>query len=94
MERPRKESPGKKAASDKSLNELMELLLKLNARLRENVSPRKGKEEPGAEKMEMVIIILNSSPARRRPVRAEKPQPAREDWIQDLFAEIERGSGD
>jgi len=93
MGQPRKESPGKKAASDKSLNELMELLLKLNAQLREKVSPRRRKDEPGAENMEMVIIILNSSAGgRRKAVPAEKPKPAKDDWIEDLFGEIERGS--
>jgi hypothetical protein len=94
MGQPRKDPPGKKAPSTESLNELMELLLKLNARLREKASPGRKKDEPAAENMEMVIIILNSShPVRRKAARAEKSKTAKEDWIEDLFREIERGSG-
>ncbi|HEX9158159.1 MAG TPA: hypothetical protein VF827_09055 [Syntrophales bacterium] len=94
MGQPRKESSGKKGPSAKSLSELMELLLKLNAQLREKVSPRRKKDEPGAQNMEMVIIILNSSPSgQRKAARTEKPKPAKDDWIEDLFSEIERGSG-
>ncbi len=76
------------------MKELMELLLKLNAQLRENLSPGGKKDEPGAPNMEMVIIILNSSPGgRRRAVRTDKPKPDKDGWIEDLFAEIERGPG-
>jgi len=90
----RKEPLGKKAPSAKSLNELMELLLKLNAQLREKISPRRKKEEPGPGNMEMVIIILNSSsesPARAS--RAEKSKLSKNNWIDDLCKEIEGKSG-
>ena len=93
MGSPRKESPEKKTPSDQSLNELMELLLKLNAQLRENVPPRKKNQEARGDNLEMVIIIVNSSPGRKKPLRTEKPQPLAGDWMQDLFADIERGSG-
>ncbi len=89
-----KEPLGKKAPSAKSLNELMELLLKLNAKLREKISPRRRKEEPGAENMEMVIIILNSSSdSVPRAPRAEKSKPPKNDWIDDLCEKIEREPG-
>ena len=88
-----KEPARKKEPSAKSLNELMELLLKLNAKLRDKISPHQKKEENGAENMEMVIIILNnSSESIPRAPRAEKPSPAKGEWIDDLCKEIERGS--
>ena len=43
-----KDPLGKKAPSAESLNELMELLLKLNAKIRERISPRRKKEETNA----------------------------------------------
>jgi len=90
-----KESLGKKTPSAKSLNELMELLLKLNAKLREKISPIRKKEETGAENLEMVIIILNHSsenaPEPSRPEK-EKPKPLKKDWVDDLCEEIERRS--
>ncbi len=92
MGQTRKDPPGKKTPSAESLNELMELLLKLNAQLREKASPGRKKDEPAAQNMEMVIIILNSSRPGRRKVRAEKPKVAKDEWIDDLFNEIERGS--
>lgn len=89
----RKEPLGKKAPSAKSLNELMELLMKLNAQLREKIPPRRKKEEPGAENMEMVIIILNSSAERSPGVPpAEKPKLPKKNWIDDLCRAIERES--
>ncbi len=86
-----KEPVGKKEPSAKTLNELMELLLKLNSKLRKKVSPHPGKKEAG--EMEMVIIILNSSsePAPKNP-RPEKRLAARNTWIDDLCREIERGA--
>ena len=89
-----KEPLGKKAPSNKSLNELMELLLKLNAKVREKISPRGKKDVAGAENTEMVIIILNnSSESRPRTPRAERIKPLKNDWIDRLCREIERGSG-
>ena len=89
-----KEPLGKKTPSSKSLNELMELLLKLNAKVREKISPRGKKDEAGAENTEMVIIILNNSSAGRpRAPRAERAKPMKNDWIDRLCREIELGSG-
>ena len=92
-----KEPLGKKTPSGKSLNELMELLLKLNAKLREKISPRGKKEATGAENMEMVIIILGNSsktaPQNPRARREEKPNPVKNDWIEEMCQEIERPSG-
>lgn len=89
-----KDPLGKKAPSADSLNELMELLLKLNAKIREKISPRRKKEETDAGNMEMVIIILNSSSeiAPRVP-RAVKPKPPKSDWVDDLCEKIEREPG-
>lgn len=88
-----KETARRKEPSAKSLNELMELLLKLNGQLRDKISPHRKKEEPGPENMEMVIIILNNSPERIASVpRTEKPLPLKGEWIDGLCKEIERGS--
>jgi hypothetical protein len=87
---------GKKGPSAKSLNELMELLLKLNAKLREKISPRRRKEDGGTGNTEMMIIIFNTSSedSPRAPrVEKGKPKPLRGDWIDDLCEEIEDGSG-
>jgi hypothetical protein len=86
---------GKKGPSAKSLNELMELLLKLNAKLREKISPRRRKEESEAGNTEMMIIIFNTSSENNpRAPRAEKgkPKPLKGNWIDDLCEEIEGGS--
>jgi hypothetical protein len=89
-----KEPLGKKTPSAKSLNELMELILKLNAKLRERISPRRKKEEAGPDNMETVIIILNS-PSENGPrvPRAARPNPPKSDWIDSLCKEIEREPG-
>ncbi len=88
-----KEPPGEKNSSTKSLNELMNLLMKLNAKLREKIlsSPKKG-TTPG--KMDVVIIIMTNQeekPKSTKTARHSKPEPLKGDWIQDLCAEIERG---
>ncbi|MBM4332861.1 MAG: hypothetical protein FJ117_16885 [Deltaproteobacteria bacterium] len=88
-----KEPAGKNPPSPKSLNELMNLLMKLNAKLREKISPAK-KRDNAAEKVDMVIIIMTNREEKARspkPSRHSKPESAKGDWIQDLCAEIERG---
>ena len=89
-----KEPLGKKTPSPKSLNELLSLLMKLNAKIREKVSPSSRKKESTPEKMDVVIIILSSqeekSPSNRTS-RLSKGEPMKGDWIQDLCEEIERG---
>jgi hypothetical protein len=85
----------KKRPSAKSLNELMDLLGKLNAKLREKISPYK-KEEDRLENMEMVIIILSRSSESTPRTRSEKPKPfrsERSDWINSLCEDIEQGFG-
>jgi len=84
--------PVKKGApSARSLRELMELVLKLNAKIREKISPRPPKEEKPPENMEMVIIILNqSSENAPKASRPEKPKARGNEWIDDLCEEIQK----
>ena len=90
---PRKEPRGKRAPSAESLKELMDLLLKLNAQLREKIAPRRKEKGPEAENREMVIIILSSSSQESpRVPRALKSKP-KNDWIDGLCEEIEREPG-
>jgi hypothetical protein len=94
MGQSRKDSVEKREASDKGLGELMDLFLKLNSKLREKIFPRPKEEKGKGENMEMVIIILNSSPGTPpRPPRPEKPKLSKPDWIEKLCEEIERKSG-
>ena len=90
---PFKEPSRKKVPSDKSLNELMNLLMKLNAKLKEKILPPNKKKENGPGKMDVVIIIMSDQEERPRPVktsRPAKPELLKDDWIQDLCEEIER----
>jgi len=82
---PTKEPLGKKAPSPLaiSLNELMELPLKLNPKLRKKISHR---QEGGAENIEMAIIFLNSSSENgRRMARTVKPKPPGSNGIDMTF---------
>ena len=89
-----RKDPGKKGdPTARSLRELMELLLKLNSKIREKISPRSPKEEKPPENMEMVIIIMNqSSENPAKASRPEKPKTRGNDWIDDLCEEIQRES--
>ncbi len=79
--------------SARSLKELMDLVLKLNTKIRERISPRPPKEEKPPENTEMVIIILNqSSENPPKTSRPEKPKTGGNEWIDDLCEEIQRGS--
>jgi hypothetical protein len=71
----------------------VDFLLKLNAKIREKISPRPREETKGAKNSEMVIIILNhsSGPPTKAP-RAPKTKAPGNDWIEDLCGDIERGS--
>jgi hypothetical protein len=84
----------KKDASAKSLNELLNLLLKLNAKLREKIYPLKKKENaPG--QTDVVIIIMTTQEERSRNgklVKAEKSESPARDWMKEMFAQIEGGS--
>ena len=86
-------SPSHKELSAQSLNELVDLLLKLNSKIREKISPRPKEETKGAKNSEMVIIIMNhsSGPPAKAP-RPQKTKTLRDEWIEDLCGDIERGS--
>ena len=89
-----KEPSGEKAPSPKSIHELMNLLMKLNAKLREKI-PSSRKKNSGPGKTDMVIIIMTSqeefSRSPKSP-RESKPEPPKDEWIQGLCREIERGA--
>jgi hypothetical protein len=90
---PFKEPSRKKVPSDKSIDELMSLLMKLNAKLKEKILSPNKKKENGPGKMDVVIIIMSDQEEKPRPVktsRPAKPEPLNDDWIQDLCEEIER----
>ncbi len=90
---PFKEPPQKKEPSPKSLSELMNLLMKLNAKLKEKFLPPPKNKENGAGKLD-VIIIMSDQAGKSRPVKTSRPskrEPLKGDWIQDLCEEIERG---
>ena len=85
----KKEEPsGKKAPSAKSMNELINLILKLNEKLRERISPRK-KDGAGEE---IVVIIMTSQEEKKAVSKTRKAPPpaASSAWMQDLFRDIER----
>jgi hypothetical protein len=90
-----KEPSRKKSPSAKSLNELMNLLMKLNAKLREKIVPARAKKENGpARATDVVIIIMSAQEEKSRPAKASrpgKPEPLKSDWIQGLCEDIERG---
>ncbi len=86
-----KDPAGKGDPSARSLRELMDLLLKLNSKIREKISPRPPKEEKATGNTEMVIIILNQSSEKSSPTaRPSKPKPAESEWIDELCDEIQR----
>jgi hypothetical protein len=85
--------PSDKEPLVRSLTELVDLLLKLNSKIREKISPRRKGETKGAKNTEMVIIILNNSSGS--PAKAPRPQKTKtlgNDWIEELCGDIERGS--
>jgi hypothetical protein len=89
-----KEHSRKKVPAAKSLDELMNLLMKLNAKLKEKISPPNKKKENGPGKMDVVIIIMSDQVEKPQPAkisRPAKPESPKGDWIQDLCEEIERG---
>ncbi|MGB9700529.1 MAG: hypothetical protein ACPL5I_14225 [Thermodesulfobacteriota bacterium] len=82
-----------KLPSPKSLDELMKLLLKLNTKLREKLSPRKKKAPP--EKMDVVIIIMTSQEEKAKTSKAGqtgKRHLPKDDWIKDLVEDIEKNT--
>jgi hypothetical protein len=90
-----KEPSRKKPPSTKSLNELMNLLMKLNAKLREKISPPAKREENEPGKTDVVIIIMSAQEEKSgsaKTSRRAKPESPKSDWIQGLCEEIERGA--
>ena len=86
------EPPGKQPLA-RSLSELADLLLKLNSRIREKISPPRKGETKGVKNTEMVIIILtHSSRAPAKDPRPQKTKSPGNDWIEELCGDIERGS--
>ena len=87
----RKDPVKKGTPSARSLRELMELVLKLNAKIRERISPRPPRGEKPPEDTEMVIIILNQS--SENPSKTPLPQKRKtngDEWIDDLCEEIQK----
>ena len=85
---------GKKEQAAKSRDDLIRLLLKLNALLKEKLGLSKKKESsPRQTDMMIIIMTRQDEKARReshpRPVKAAPPQG---DWMEDLFSEIEGSS--
>jgi hypothetical protein len=81
----------KKDPSAQSLNELLSLLLKLNAKLREKMYPPKKKETmPGQTD---VVIIIMTNQEDRSPngsfAKLENPEFFSGDWMKQMFAQIE-----
>ena len=81
----------KKEPSSKSADELVRLLLKLNAKLRDKLSLSRKKKSPAPQTDVMIILMTR----RNEPVRPERKPPAAKapvapnDWLENLFAEIE-----
>jgi hypothetical protein len=91
---PFKEPSSRNVPSAKSLNELMNLLMKLNAKLKEKISPPNKKKEKRPGGIDVVIIIMSEQQEKPRPAKIPRPSKAessKDDWIQDLCEEIERG---
>ncbi len=75
----------------KPRDELIRLLLTLNAKLREKLSLSK-KKETAPHQTDVVIIIMTNRQGKTgpgKPLRPTKTQSLPGDWMEDLFAEIE-----
>ncbi len=89
------ESFGKKKPSSRSMNEIMTLIMKLNDKLKERVSPAKKAKGLEAGDTEVVIIIMTSQEEKKAaPSKTAKPKSSATDsgWIRDLCREIEKGT--
>ena len=82
---------GKKEPAAKSRDDLIRLLLKLNAMLKEKLGLSK-KKEPSPRRAEVMIILMTRQEEKPRSGKSPKPvktAPPQGDWLGDLFAEIE-----
>jgi len=81
--------------SSKSLNELINLLMKLNEKIKEKIAPpSKNKKELRGNKTDVVIIIMTNEEEKAHATktpRSAKAEPVKADWIQGLCEEIEKG---
>lgn len=81
----------KKEPAEKSRDDLIRLLLRLNAKLREKLSL--GRKRISAPlQTEVMIILLNrrqENPPPREKSRQALPSASGGAWIDDLFAEIQ-----
>jgi hypothetical protein len=81
----------KKEQAAKSRDDLVRLLLKLNAMLKEKLGLSK-KKEPAPRQTDVMIIIMTrqeeNSHSGKSPKQV-KSAPPQGDWMGDLFAEIE-----
>ena len=87
----------KKEPSSKSADELLRLLLRLNSKIREKLSLSR-KKKTATPQTDVVIIIMTSRQEKPRAGKA-RPEAVKTpslpgDWMEDLFAEIERKSVD
>ena len=90
-----KDPSEKDMISSRSLNEIMNLLMKLNDKIRERFHPSsKNKKEGASEKLDVVIMIVSHEEGKARPEkkpRTVKAEPVKGDWIERLFSDIEGG---
>ncbi len=91
-----KESSKNNLPSSRSLDDLMKLLMKLNEKIRQEFhSSSRRKRESAPERLDLVIMILLQEEAK---IRAEKKPKAPKtktingQWIERLFADIEKGN--
>jgi hypothetical protein len=88
---PSRDPFGKEDPSPQSINELLDLLLKLKAKLKEKIRPPK-KKETGSGQTDLVIIIMTNQeeqPRSGKPIKMEKPEAPAGDWMGKMFSQIE-----
>ena len=90
-----KDPSEKDMISPRSLSEIMNLLMKLNDKIREKFRPSpKNKKEGASEQLDVVIMILSHEERKAqadKKSRTVKADPVKGDWIERLFSDIEGG---
>ncbi|HSR13309.1 MAG TPA: hypothetical protein VLS90_17810 [Thermodesulfobacteriota bacterium] len=89
MASPRKTNSRRDDPSQKSLEELAELLLKLNSKLREKIPASRKNADPASSE---VIIIIMRGASKPAPAKPAAPKAPKHTWMDDLFSEIEDAS--